>query len=287
MAGARVAIIGFGEVGSTFARGLAAGGAEVEVYSRPREGLSERVRAVGARPAASAAAAAGGADLVLLALPARCEPPFAELAPALGPDAITVDFCSAAPELKAGRAGQIRGYVDAAILGTVTVAGLSVPIAASGERAPRFARFGSEHGMRVDVIEGPAGQAARLKLLRSVYMKGRDALVVEMLLTARRLGLDQAVLASIGGPAEQVPFPDLAERLITGVAVHAERRADELTAAAELLERSGVEPLMTRAGARLLSEIADTGLREAFGGHRPGDAGEVLAELERLFGRRL
>jgi len=113
-------------------------------------------------------------------------------------------------------------------------------------------------------------------------MKGRDALVLEMLMAARRHGVHDAVLASIGGPAEQVPFPSLAERVMCSLAVYAERRADELADAASLLQEVGVNPLMTQAGESRLRLFAESGLRERFRGERPHDLSEVLSSLDAL-----
>lgn len=284
MGASRIAVIGFGEVGSIFARDLAAGGATVCVYSRPRADLAQRVREAGATPVSTAAEAAAGTGVAFIALPADCDAVVEAVAGALPETSIAVDLSSAAPEVKARRArlGLATGYVDAAMLGTVAVSGLAVPIVASGARATELERFGAQRGMQISAIAGDPGQAARLKLVRSVYMKGRDALVVELLLAARRLGLEDDVVASIGGPGEQVPFAELVDRLVTGVAIHAQRRSDELSASADLLEAAGVAPVMARAGARVLADLGDLGLRESFAGRRPSDARRVLDEVERL-----
>jgi Domain of unknown function (DUF1932) len=88
------------------------------------------------------------------------------------------------------------------------------------------------------------------------------------------------VLASIGGPGEQVPFPDLVARVLRSLAVYAGRRSAELEASAELLEGAGVEPLVTVAGAARLRWLADLGVRESFGGERPGDLEAVLMAID-------
>jgi hypothetical protein len=107
-------------------------------------------------------------------------------------------------------------------------------------------------------------------------MKGRDALVLEMMLAARRLGVEDAVVRSIAGPGEQAPFADLAERVLRALAVHAGRRADELESSAELLRELGVEPTVTEAGAERLRRLAELGLRERFGGERPPSGSDTL-----------
>jgi 3-hydroxyisobutyrate dehydrogenase-like beta-hydroxyacid dehydrogenase len=130
------------------------------------------------------------------------------------------------------------------------------------------------------VLDGPAGTAARLKLVRSVFMKGRDALVLEMMLAARRLGVEDEVARSIAGPGEQVPFTELSERVLRALAVHAGRRAEELDSSAALLRELGVDPLVTEAGAERLRRLAATGLRERLGGERPPDGRATLDAAE-------
>jgi hypothetical protein len=66
------------------------------------------------------------------------------------------------------------------------------------------------------------------------------------------------------------------------MAVHAGRRADELALSADLVRASGVEPLLSEAGAARLRWIAELGLREHFGGERPTDPDAVLAALDEL-----
>jgi len=160
-----------------------------------------------------------------------------------------IDVASAAPSTKVAASRLIEEaggcYVDAAILGSVVTAGLGVPVYASGAGAHGWSHLVSPLGMNVTIIDGPPGSAAQLKLVRSVYLKGRDALVAEMLIAARRLGITEQVLQSIAGPGEEVPFDVLAGRLMSGLVVHAERRASELRAAAKLLEDVGVTPAVT------------------------------------------
>lgn len=204
----------------------------------------------------------------------------------LTPGQLYVDPSSSLPEVKrdaADRVGQAGSeYADVAVLGTVVTAGAGVPMLASGNGAQRWGAEATAAGLNVTVLDGPPGAAALVKLLRSVFMKGRDALVLEMVLAARRHGVLDAVLSSIGGAGEQVPFPSLAERVMCSLAVYAERRADELADAAHLLREAGIDPVMTRAGEARLRLLAESGLRDRFGGERPRELSEVLDCLDEL-----
>ena len=176
------------------------------------------------------------------------------------------------------------GYVDAAVLGTVEIDGARVPIAAAGPGARRFVELAAPLGLQVSFVDGPAGHASLVKLLRSVYMKGRDALILEMLLAARRHGLERTVIESIRGGGEQVPFPDLAERVMGSLALYAGRRSDELAASADVLTAAGVEPIVTSAGAERLRLLAELDLAEHSAQRRAAtsDLEAVLALIEEL-----
>jgi 3-hydroxyisobutyrate dehydrogenase-like beta-hydroxyacid dehydrogenase len=136
----------------------------------------------------------------------------------------------------------------------------------------------------VTAIGLEAGHATTVKLVRSAYMKGRDALVVETLVAARRLGVLDAVLDSIRGPGEEVPFRQLADRLLGGVALHADRRAGELADAAAVLSAAGVEPLLADAGTVRLRRVAASGEAPA---RRPDGLAEFLPLIDARLGSEL
>jgi Domain of unknown function (DUF1932) len=106
-----------------------------------------------------------------------------------------------------------------------------------------------------------------------------------MMLAARRYGLEERVAESVRGPGETVPFPALADRVLRALAIHAERRAQELRACGEVVAAAGVEPLGSRAAAEVLAGVADLGLREAFHRQRPSSGAEVLAAIDERSGR--
>jgi 3-hydroxyisobutyrate dehydrogenase-like beta-hydroxyacid dehydrogenase len=245
------------------------------------------MRSAGVRSAGSPGEALEGADVVIAAVPASSAADVVTTcALHLAAGQIYADPSSALPSAKRAAAVIVEGagaqYVDVAVLGTVVMSGAHVPMLAAGGGAAEWQRQAAAVGLNVTGIAGRAGDAALVKLLRSVYMKGRDALVFEMVLAARRHGVQDAVLSSIGGAGEQVPFPSLAERVVCSLAVYAGRRADELADAASLVREVGVEPLMARAGEDRLRRLARSGLSGHFAGERPHDLAEVMACIEAL-----
>jgi 3-hydroxyisobutyrate dehydrogenase-like beta-hydroxyacid dehydrogenase len=289
----RVAVVGFGEFGSAIGRGFAReGGADVFVFSRASTisaaMLAERAEAAGVTVCATIEEALDGADVVISAVPASAASEVARrCAGCLTKASLFVDVSPQLPEAKDADAVVLEGfgatYADVAIIGTVAADGFRTPMIVCGSGASAWREIATPLGIEVTTIEGPPGSASLVKLLRSIYMKGRDSLILELLLVTRAYGLDDTVVQSIAGAKEQVPFPDLVTRVMCSLAMHAERRADELAKSADIIEAVGLEPLVTRAGVERLQRFARLGLRERFAGDRPAALEDVLAAIDEAY----
>jgi 3-hydroxyisobutyrate dehydrogenase-like beta-hydroxyacid dehydrogenase len=289
---AAFAFIGFGELGSALAGGLFRGGAgELRAFAPRRDdpaataALERRLEECGVARAGSIAAAVDGAQVVFSVVPAsESVSVAAEAAPELERGSFYVDAATAPPHAKEQAAALVQAaggeYVDAAVLGAAVADGFAVPFLVSGPGARAWAELVAPLGLNVSVLDGPAGAAARVKLLRSVYMKGRDALILEMLVAARRYGVEEALIESIKGAGETVPFPQLADRVLRSLALHAGRRADELEESAAVLRAAAVDPLVTEGGVERLRWLAALGLRDRFHGERPDTLEDVLRAVE-------
>ena len=177
-----------------------------------------------------------------------------EALPALGAAALYADLNTAAPALKREMGGLAGDrFADVALLGPVPATGIATPALASGPGAQAFAEALGPLGMPVTVVSDRAGDAAAMKLVRSVFMKGLAASAVESMRAAEAAGyadwLADEIAAVIGRP--------LLDRLLEGSRAHAARRVDEMEAAAELLVELGVEPRIALASAELLSNLLD------------------------------
>jgi len=101
------------------------------------------------------------------------------------------------------------------------------------------------------VYGAAAGDAAGLKLLRSVFMKGVAVAAIESLAAARAAGVEDRVRSDIAA----VIGEPLLERFLTGSRAHAARRIDEMRAAAAYLEELGVRPRVASAAAAVLADL--------------------------------
>ena len=80
-------------------------------------------------------------------------------------------------------------FVDVAITGAVNLHGAKTPLLCAGEKAEDVAQIFKRLGTPIQVVGDKPGDAAALKLLRSIFTKGLEALSVECLLTAEKRGL--------------------------------------------------------------------------------------------------
>ena len=249
-----VTVLGLGEAGGRFAADLVSAGVDVSGYDPLSVSTPPGVARVD-----DPLSAVSGATIVLALTTAETALAAAESAlPGLRADAIYADLNTASPALK-GEIGALVAttgarFADVALLGPVPVRGLATPAVASGPGAQAFAEAFRPLGMPVDVVSDRPGDAATLKLLRSVFMKGLAASLLESLRAAEAAGhrewLEGEIAAVIGEP--------LLERLVEGSRRHALRRVDEMHAARELLLELGVEPRVVAASAAVLEELAAT-----------------------------
>src|SRR5581483_6649376 len=109
---------------------------------------------------------------------------------ALGRGAVYADLNTAAPAVKREVAAVVgeKRFADVALLGPVPARGLRTPALASGAGAAAFADALGPLGMPVEIVSAEPGDAAALKLVRSVFMKGVAAAAIESLDAAEAIG---------------------------------------------------------------------------------------------------
>jgi 3-hydroxyisobutyrate dehydrogenase-like beta-hydroxyacid dehydrogenase len=253
-----VAVLGLGEAGGRLAADLVGLGVEVRGFDPLVVSVPEGVARAG-----DPVSAVSGTTMVLALTTSATALAVAESAlPGLRTGAIYADLNTASPALKGDIAALVAGadarFADVALLGPVPARGLATPALASGPGAQAFADTFGLLGMPVEVVSDVPGDAATLKLLRSVFMKGLAASALESLRAAKAAGhaawLEGEIAAVIGEP--------LLERLVEGSRLHAARRVDEMEAARKLLLELGLEPRMTAASASVLAELAASQLMD-------------------------
>jgi 3-hydroxyisobutyrate dehydrogenase-like beta-hydroxyacid dehydrogenase len=249
-----VAVLGLGEAGGAIAADLAACGCDVRGFD-----ADTTRRPPGVAVADDAAAAVRGTDLVISLVTAAAAPAVAAAAaPGLGAGTVFADLNTAGAALKRELAVTVEAraalFADVAVMAPVPGRGLRAPLVASGGGAARFAELLEPLGAQVEVLSGGPGAAADRKLIRSVFMKGLAAALLEADAAARAAGCESWLLRDVG---ETLATADerMVRRLLEGTRTHAGRRTHELRDAAQLLRELGVEPRMTEAAHSVIGEL--------------------------------
>ncbi|BDZ46210.1 NAD(P)-dependent oxidoreductase [Naasia aerilata] len=251
----RVAVLGLGEAGSLYAQGFAARGATVIGFD---PAVSVAPEGVGL--AADAPSAVRDADVVASLVGASAAPAVARSVLAhLAPGAVFADMNTGSPEDKRRMAAEAEAagvaFADVAIMAPVPRAAELTPLLVSGPGAARLRELWSGLGVPVTVAGPEAGDAAGLKLLRSIFMKGLAALIFESVTAAERLGSGEWIRDQIAGELG----PDgaaLVERLVSGTRQHAERREHEMRDVEGFLGSLDSPAWMTASTVRWLHAIA-------------------------------
>ncbi|WP_286951424.1 MULTISPECIES: NAD(P)-dependent oxidoreductase [Aminobacterium] len=196
-----------------------------------------------------------------------------------------VDVTTAAPAEKEHWEKEFQArsiyFADSAMMGPLTINRHKVPMIASGCGASLWQEKMVPLGMKIDVVKGPAGDGTRIKLVRSVFMKGLGALLVETFLLAHRSDLEDVVLKSISATVDQLPFEKTISRMLGADMIHAERRVHEVAESIALMETVGLKPVMAAATKERLELSAAMGLKDELAGVAPKTIEEACSVWDR------
>ena len=244
-----IGLIGYGEAGHTFASSAGwEGRAAAFDIDAARRAVME---SDGVVPCADAAAALESAGLVLSLVTADAALKAArDAAPVLRQGALFCDMNSVAPGTKRAAAEAVHGaggrYVDVAVLAPVNPARLRVPLLLAGPAADEAAAALAAAGFaNLRVVGEQVGRASAIKMIRSVMVKGVEALTAEMMIAAEAAGVTDEVLASLDASDRSDPWAARAAYNVERMTTHGLRRAAEMEEVARTLAELGVEPAMT------------------------------------------
>ncbi|GGB56661.1 NAD(P)-dependent oxidoreductase [Blastomonas aquatica] len=244
--------IGFGEAGRAFAWTGARAFDRKTLDPDMRGSLIEAYKTAGVTGANDAATALSGASAVLSLVTAdQAFIAAREYAPLLDAGALWLDMNSVAPGTKRRAAEVIEAeggrYVDVAVMAPVLPARRSVPLLVAGPHAGAASQALMALGFSYVSIAGPhIGDASAIKMIRSVMVKGLEALSAECALAADRAGVSDAVLASLDASWKPQSWGDRFDYNLDRMMAHGLRRAAEMEEVAVTLEELGVDPAMTR-----------------------------------------
>src|SRR3954463_9782924 len=269
----RVCFIGFGEAGQAIASGLRELGVEsVAAWDIlfPKAGgaaLKSAGQQMGARLASSAADAVKNSDIIVAAVTAASSLEAAQsVAPHIAGNPYYLDINSVSPGRKKDTARLLEGtarYVDVAILAPIHPKRHQTPLLLAGPHAQTvLPLLVDELEMQGSIASDQVGAAAALKMIRSVMIKGIEALTAECFLAAQRAGITEEVAASLKNNYPALDWGKVVDYNLERMASHGIRRAEEMEQVAATLTELGIAPLMARATAARHREMGEFGKRE-------------------------
>lgn len=251
-----IAVLGLGEAGSIYAADLAARGASVSGTD-----LRAAIAARDVEIVPDIARAVRGADLVLsLVGAASAASVLADAIPAMATTSVFADMNTSGPADKRARAAVAAAggipFVDVAILAPVPRARIDTPLLLSGAGVGLLRPLLDELGIAATDVGGQAGAAASLKLLRSVFMKGLAAVVVESVSAAQSFGAEDWLIGQIAAELGESGHAAV-HHLVEGTTKHAVRREAEMIEVREFLDSLGAAHPMTDGTIEWLHAIAE------------------------------
>jgi len=270
----RIGFIGFGEVASIFSAAMRSHGAEVAAYDvlldqkKGKETLQKRCRAEGIKflPLPDVV---GNAEYVLSAVTTREAKKVAEnCVPHLRHGQVYVDLNSTCPSVKVELGEVVRpsgaDFVEGAVLGAVGAAGAATHVLTGGARGREAAEALTALGLHASFYSEEIGKASMFKMLRSIFSKGMEALILELLIAGKRAGIEKELWKDVSEFMSRNPFERVASNWTRSHAVACERRYDEMVQVRETMREIGLDPLLTMATEAFFDRSRALGLGKVF-----------------------
>lgn len=286
----RVAIIGFGEAGRAFASGWdRSSGVDISIYDvkladpAAADAIREACTEFDVHPSVTLENALGPSDRVFSLVTAdQAEIAARQAAEFLGKGTVFFDCNSCSPVTKIANAEAIEGagglYIDVAVMAPVHPQRHRTPLLVSGPHAQVGLEALNLLGMNAKIAGSRIGDASAIKMMRSVMIKGLEALTAESMLAARRAGVEQSVLASLQASDPGIDWTRRSSYNLERMMVHGARRAAEMREVAKTLSDYGIPNRLAIAIAEWQDEIASLQLED--------DDDDLASCLDRILAKR-
>lgn len=258
-----IVFIGFGEAGQAFATGLRPANLAMAAYDLKFEDPSQNAACkqtmINLAVTPCDLADLQGARIVICLVTADQALDAAKTAAAhVHPDALWFDGNSCSPGRKRQAALAIGAgrYIDLALMAPVHPRLHRTPMLVSGPNARRGVQALLRLGMQADCVGEQVGQASTIKMLRSVIVKGLEALTAESFLAAQAAGVQAQVIASLQNSDPDINWAGRGAYNLERMLVHGARRAAEMTEVAVTLRELGLPDHMAQATALWQSDLA-------------------------------
>ena len=223
MATLKLGILGFGEAGQSVATGFkksATAEHPIEIATwdillpsnekgAPLKAAADRI---GVRTVGSAAELAASSDIVIsLVTTDQSLVAAGQIAKHLPKGILFLDCNSTSPGMKRDVARTVEAAggrsVEAAVMDLVPRWQHKVPMLVAGPAAEELIGRLSPFGVVMEAVGDDIGAASTIKMCRSVFMKGLDAILMECMVAAETAGVTDRIVASLQVTMPEVNWP--------------------------------------------------------------------------------
>lgn len=154
-------------------------------------------------------------------------------------------------------------YVDMAVMSPVHPRGHRSPVLVAGSIDTALIGQLEELGFDFEMVGREPGMAATIKMVRSLFVKGLEAISVQMLMAAHRAGSLERVKASLAESFPQFEWDRFLSYQFERVATHGTRRAAEMRESAVAMSELGFPEgrALAAAIAELQASVGGLGLK--------------------------
>jgi 3-hydroxyisobutyrate dehydrogenase-like beta-hydroxyacid dehydrogenase len=278
----KIAFIGFGEAARAFVTSLAANGIEFSAFDILTEsgndsGVRDAGEKLGVTVCRSPGEAVAGADWIISAVTAADSLDAGRsVARVIGPRQVFIDINSVSSGRKQETAALVGANgvacVDMAVMAPVHPRGHRTPVLIAGPACVMVSEKLDELGFDFTIVGDEIGAATSIKMIRSLFVKGLEAVTVQTLLAAQAAGRFDEVFASLSGSFPHFGWPKFPSYQFERVATHGVRRAAEMRESAVSMAELGFP-----AGRALADAIADVQQSVGELGPPPVASGDIVA----------
>jgi len=286
----KIGFIGFGEAASIFSKEMSNKGAEIRVYDiliTQKNGLEIiRSRILNNNIQINfLKEVIIKSDYILSTVPSQFAKNVAkECAEHLKPNKIYVDLNSTSPFVKIEIGRIIESskayFVEGAILGAVGITGPKTHALTTGEKGKEVAEIFTNLGLNFSYYSPEIGKASMFKMLRSIFSKGIEAMLLEFLIAGKKAGIEKDLWDDITDFMSKKPFDQIAANWIKTHVIAYERRYHEITQVIETMKELGIEPIMTSGTEAFFRRSLSLELKENFL-KKPDSFEEVIDFMEK------
>ena len=286
-----IGFIGFGEVAYHLSKGLKKEGIkQIHAYSRSITEVHciKRAEDAGVELIASLDELVTKSEIIISAVHGNVALEVAkDAASYINPGTIFSDLNNATPSAKrqAAKAINAKGaqFVDIGLFEPPAQSGHKVLMYVSGDGAVQFKKVMSKYGFMIEVLPGEPYKATVIKTLANIYMKGVQAVCLEVAVSAHKASIDLETLGPlVTRPVASLPKNKILAFWATRGGLSAARKTAELPDIVNTMKEWGVDPIMMEATIQRLNLIAESRLKDYLDEMHPEDYKAISEAIDKI-----